>query len=311
MKKQVISYMWVVLLLLAASLAACAAEAAYAPVDYGQADTDDFGDTVGEYWTEAEEASSRSANYDTSLPSTEKRLVIMNADISIVAMDPAEAMDTIATMAETYGGFVVSSNLYQVTGKRGAEIPHATITIRVPAERLKQALAEIELMAVEVLSKNQSGQDVTKEYTDLKSRLRNLEDAAEQLRQIMDEAYKTEDVLRVYNELTAVTEKAEVIRGQIKFYEESAALSAISVTLTQFEGDEPIEPVTVEGWKPLVVLRNATQTLVNFFQGFVNFLIYVVVVVIPILALIAAPFLIGWWVVRKVRKPKKIAKEQQ
>lgn len=106
-----------------------------------------------------------------------------------------------------------------------------------------------------------------------------------------------------------MTEKAEVIRGQIKYYEESAAFSAISVILTQFEGDEPIEPVTVEGWKPLVVLRNATQTLVNFLQGFVNFLIYVIVVLIPILALIAAPFLIGWWVVRKVRKPKKITKE--
>jgi hypothetical protein len=294
---------------LTASLVACAGEAAYAPGDYGYADTDDF-DTAGdENWNVAGEPSSRSANYDASLPSTGKRLVIMNADISIVAMDPAEAMDTIATMAETYGGFVVSSNLYQVMGKRGAEIPHATITIRAPAERLKQALAEIELLAVEVLSKNQSGQDVTKEYTDLKSRLRNLEDATEQLRQIMDEAYKTEDVLRVYNELTAVTEKAEVIRGQINYYEEATALSVISVTLTQFEGDEPIEPVTVEGWKPLVVLRNAAQTLVNFLQGFVNFLIYVIVVLIPILALIAAPFLLGWWVVRKVRKPRKIAKK--
>jgi len=289
--------LYIVLLILTTSLVACAGEAVYAPAEYGYANTDDF-DTAGdEHWTVAGE------------PYTEKRLVIMNADISIAAMDPAEAMDTIATMAETYGGFVVSSNLYQVMGKRGTEIPHATITVRVPAERLKQALAEIELMAVEVLSKNQSGQDVTKEYTDLKSRLRNLEDATEQLRQIMDEAYKTEDVLRVYNELTAVTEKAEVIRGQMKYYEESAALSAISVTLTQFEGDEPIEPVTVEGWKPLVVLRNATQTLVNFLQGFVNFLIYVIVVLIPVLAIIAAPFLIGWWVVRKVRKTKKTAKE--
>jgi hypothetical protein len=306
MKRPKFIHLHFVLLLLGVSLAACGAAA---PADYGYADTSDSGDTGAEYWTEAGEPSSRSANYDANSPNTGKRLVIMNADISIVAMDPAEAMDTIATMAETSGGFVVSSNLYQVMGKRGAEIPHATITVRVPAERLKQALAEIELLAVEVLSKNQSGQDVTKEYTDLKSRLRNLEDAAKQLRQIMDDAYNTEDVLRVYNELTTVTEKAEVIRGQIKFYEESAALSAISVTLTQFEGDEPIEPVTVEGWKPLVVLRNAAQTLVNFLQGFVYFLIYVVVVLIPILALIASPFLIGWWVVRKVRKPKKIAKE--
>jgi hypothetical protein len=289
------------LIIFSVSLAACASaadeafnyEASIAP-----------GDTGGEIWDEAEDFTDSAVNHEASPPQTGERLVIMNADISIVAMDPAEAMDTIASMAETYRGFVVSSNLRQVMGKKGTDIPYATITIRVPADRLKQALNEIELLAVEVLSKNQSGQDVTKEYTDLNSRLRNLEDTAEQLRLIMDEARKTEDVLRVYNELTRVNEEAEVIRGQINFYEESAAYSAISVTLTQFEEEEPIEPVTVEGWKPLAVLRDAAQTLVNFFQGFVNFLIYVVVVFIPILALIAAPFLIGWWIVRKVRKPK-------
>jgi hypothetical protein len=308
MKKTRFTCLYVVLLILATSLAACGGAEMAAPADYEYGDTVDVGGTGGETRAEAEEFADSAVNHDSSLPNTEERLVIMNADISIVAMDPAEAMDTIATMAETYRGFVVSSNLHQVMGKRGTEIPYATITIRVPAERLKQALNEIELLAVEVLSKNQSGQDVTKEYTDLNSRLRNLEDAAEQLRQIMDEATKTEDVLQVYKELTAVNEQAEVIRGQIKFYEESAAYSAISVTLNQFEEEEPIEPVTVEGWNPLAVLRDAAQTLVNFFQGFVNFLIYVFVLFLPILVLIAAPFLIAWWVIRKVRKPKKSSK---
>jgi hypothetical protein len=305
MKRPRFICLYVVVLILATSLAACGgAEAAYAPVDYEYAATMAPGDTGDEYRGEAEEFTDSAVNHDASLPTSGERLVIMNADISIVAMDPAEAMETIATMAETYKGFVVSSNLHQVMGKKGIEVPYATITIRVPADRLKQALNEIELLAVEVLSKNQSGQDVTKEYTDLNSRLSNLEDAAEQLRQIMDEATKTEDVLQVYKELTAVNEQAEVLRGQIKYYEESAAYSAISVTLTQFEEEEPIEPVTVEGWKPLAVLRDAAQALVNFLQGFVNFLIYAFVLFLPILVLIAAPFLIGWWVVRKVRKPK-------
>jgi len=300
MKRPRFTCLYIILFILAASLAACGAGgAAYEPEA-----TMAVGYAGDEYRAAAEEPVDSSINYNASIPNSGERLVIMNADISIVAMDPAEAMDTIAAMADTYRGFVVSSNLRQVMGKRGIEVPYATITIRVPAERLKQALNEIELLAVEVLSKNQTGQDVTKEYTDLNSRLRNLEDAAEQLRQIMDQATKTEDVLRVYKELTSVTEQAEVLRGQIKFYEESAAYSAISVTLTQFEEEEPIEPVTVEGWNPLAVLRDAAQTLVNFFQGFVNFLIYVLVVLLPILILIATPFLIGWWVVRKVRKPK-------
>jgi hypothetical protein len=296
-------------LILAASLAACGdADEAFmeAPVDYGYADT---GNNAGGWDIEAEESSvGKSANYDASLPDLGDRLVIMNADLSMVVMDPAAALDTIAQMANDYGGFVVSSNLHQVMGKKGTEVPYATITIRVPAERLEKTLEEIEMLAVEVTTKNQSGQDVTKEYTDLKSRLKNLEETIEQLQKIMDEAYKTEDVLMVYEELTRRTEEAEVIRGQIKYYEESAAFSKISVTLTQFEEEEPVEPVTVEGWRPLQVLRDAAQYLVNFLQEFVNFLIWFVIGVLPTLAIIASPFIIGWLIWRKRRKPKKTDK---
>jgi hypothetical protein len=193
-------------------------------------------------------------------------------------------------------------------GKKGTEVPYATITIRVPAERLEKTLEEIEMLAVEVTTKNQSGQDVTKEYTDLKSRLRNLEETIEQLQKIMDEAYKTEDVLMVYEELTRRTEEAEVIRGQIKYYEESAAYSKISVTLTQFEEEEPIEPVTVEGWRPGKVLRDAFQSLLDFLQAFVDFMINFIVSFIPKLLIIGSPFFIGWWIWRKRRKPKKAGK---
>ena len=56
---------------------------------------------------------------------------------------------------------------------------------------------------------------MTSDYTDLQSRLRNLEDAEEQLRTIMDSAFNTEDVLTVYNRLVEVREQIEVIKGQI------------------------------------------------------------------------------------------------
>ena len=47
----------------------------------------------------------------------------------------------------------------------------------------------------------------------------------------MASATKTEDVMNVFNQLTQVREQIEVIKGQIKYYEESAALSAINVQI--------------------------------------------------------------------------------
>ncbi|PKN87347.1 MAG: hypothetical protein CVU46_04890, partial [Chloroflexi bacterium HGW-Chloroflexi-8] len=118
-------------------------------------------------------------------PAEITRLVIRNADLSIVVVEPNNAMGYITQMADRMGGYVVSSNLWKSTNYKGIEIPEASVTIRVPANLLNQALDEIKNLTenkdVDVLSENVSGQDVTKEYTDLNSQLKNLEDAEKQL----------------------------------------------------------------------------------------------------------------------------------
>jgi hypothetical protein len=225
-----------------------------------------------------------------------ERLVIKNADVSIVVDDPAAALDDISALADELGGFVVSSNLYQSTSAAGIEYPSASITIRVPAESLSDALDRIEGQAVRVVSQSQSGQDVTSQYTDLQSRLRNLEDAEELLRQIMDEARDTEDVLNAFNQLNYITEQIEVLKGQIQYYEESAALSAISVQLIASASEQPI---TIGGWEPVGVAKDAIQSLIGALQGLVNAVIWIVLYVLPILLVIGIPL---WLIVRGVRR---------
>lgn len=212
-----------------------------------------------------------------------ERMVIRNANLSIVVRDPAEAMDEIISMAEGMGGFVVTSNLYQRRLANGNLVLEGNVTVRVPALNLNEALSRIKGLVenpqTDVLSENISGQDVTAEYTDLKSRLRNLEDAAEQLRKIMETATKTEDVLRVLNELRSVTEQIEVLKGQIKYYEESAAMSAISVNI---QAQESVAPISVGGWKPEGVARDAIQALIDAYQTIASGVIWAILFCLPI-----------------------------
>ncbi len=142
----------------------------------------------------------------TGEESSANRIVIKNANLSIVVEDPSTAMEEIGSMAEKLGGFVVSSNLYKVTKEGGIEVPEANLTIRVPAETLDQTLADIKTLVADpeedVLSENVSGQDVTRDYTDLESRLRNLENTEKQLQEILDQAKTTEEVMSVFNQLS-------------------------------------------------------------------------------------------------------------
>lgn len=228
-------------------------------------------------------------------PQSAERLVIKNASLSIVVDAPQRSMNTISALAESMGGFVVSSYLYQTTLASGIEVPSASITIRVPAARLQDALDQIEAGAVEVLTRNESGQDVTAEYTDLQSRLRNLEGAEDLLRQIMEEATDTEDILNAFYQLNSITEQIEVLKGQIQYYEESAAMSAISVELIP---SQSVEPITIGGWEPAGVAKDAIQALVNALQGLADALIWFALYLLPILLLIGLPL---WLVVRGIR----------
>jgi hypothetical protein len=231
-----------------------------------------------------------------------QRMVIKNAELSIVVGDPLQKMDDISNMAEEMGGFVVSSNVWQNTLSNGAKVPHASITIRVPSERLDEALGLIKAGVGEITSENVSGQDVTSDYTDLQSRLRNLEAAETQLQAIMDEASKTEDVLQVYNNLVNVREQIEVIKGQMQYYEQAAALSMISVDIT---GDEEAQPLQIGGWQPAGVAKDAIETMINTLQSLGNIAIWFVLCVLPIGILVGVPLFFAGRYVRRLRKRQK------
>jgi hypothetical protein len=231
------------------------------------------------------------------------RMVIRNANLVMVVTDPAASSDQIAAMASSLGGFTVSSYTYQAsTDSAGNKIMQANITVRVPAAQLDSFLAQLAGLAVEVRSKNISGQDVTADYADLDARLRNLEAAEAQLVSIMDKATKTEDVLAVFNQLTYIREQIEQIKGQMKFYAESASLSAVTVEL---QADVLSQPIEVGGWKIEGVARQAVEALVRAMQGLVTLGVWGIIYLVPLLLVILLPlYLLGRFVVRRTRKPK-------
>ncbi len=254
------------------------------------------------------EESAPISDYSTSGSSVE-RIVIKNGNLSVVVPDPAVSMDAISKIASGMGGYVVASNIYKTTTNSGLEVPAANITIRVPAEQMDVALKQIKAMvedpAVDILSEDISGQDVTNEVTDLESRLRNLQAAETQLLEIMDNATKTEDVLSVFQELTTVRGEIEVIQGQIKYYRESASLSAISVYL---QAKAAVEPITVAGWQPGVQVQKALQALVNGGKYLVNLLIWLILFVLPLLAIIFLPI---YFIIKAIRKRKQAKKTEE
>jgi hypothetical protein len=242
-----------------------------------------------------------------------ERLVIQNVDMSIVVPDPKTRMKEISDMAVAMGGFVVSSNLYQSAyGPNNIEAPAGNLTVRVPSTKLDEALASIKEGAVDVTYENRSGEDVTSQYVDLGSRLSAKRAAEKKLLEILDAADTTEDTLAVYVQLQQIQTEIEVLVGQMKYYEESAALSAISIGLV---AEESVKPIEIGGWKLQGTANDAVQDLVRFTQGFTRFLIRFVIFNLPALILIGIPlfgaFIGGRALFRRFRKSKAVVEVEE
>ncbi len=301
-------------------LAACGVKAAATPsvqlvspgIDNSGAPAYENAPLPTQAYSAVSDASKAAGSGNASTAALQDRLVIMNADLTIVIPDPQAKMDAINQLANNLGGFVISMNMYQTYTQNGATAPEGTISIRVPSDKLDNALTQIKADAVEVRNETRSGQDVTSTYVDLQSQLTNLEMAETDLQAIMDEAKnnpnssttsKTQDVLDVYNQIISVRGQIESIKGQMQYYEQSSAYSLINVTLV---AEETIQPIEIGGWKPEGVARDAIQSLIKFWQNFVNFLIKIFLLVLPILITIFGPIaLIIWGIVALVKRQKR------
>jgi len=156
-----------------------------------------------------------------------ERLVIRNATLDIVVMDTEATVSAVAALVEEYGGYIVESSTYQY--EQGLQ---ATVTFRVPAEKLDDALERIRKMATEVRHENITGQDVTEEYVDLRLLLKNAEATRDRLLAILEQAKTVKETLEVERELSRVREEIERIKGRLAFLERETAFSTIHIVFS-------------------------------------------------------------------------------
>ncbi|MGC9395765.1 MAG: DUF4349 domain-containing protein [Anaerolineae bacterium] len=205
-----------------------------------------------------------------------KKMIIYNAELSLVVKDSGVAQEEITAMIEGLEGYVSNSSSYTYSGG----LRRITLTLRLPAEKFNEAMSALREMAMEVTQETIGTQDVTQEYVDLESRLRALEAKADRLEELMEQAEDTEAVLAVYEQLSQTQIEIEQTKGRMQYLERSAAMATITVTLTP---DELSQPIEIAGWRPGGVAKESFQALIKAFQWLINALIRIVILVLPVM----------------------------
>jgi len=202
-----------------------------------------------------------------------------------------EAAEEISDIAKSNGGTVFSSNFFQ--GKDNTK--SGTVSVKVPVNNFEKTFSEMKKVASLVLRESASGTDVTEQYTDLQAQLKNKQTEEQAFTRIMEQAQKIDDILAVQRELSRVRGQIEQLQGRIKYLESQTDMSTITASLTE---DANIS--ITDKWRPWQVVKESVSVLVKKIQDFVDFVIRLVILAVPILLLYGILALVVYRIGKKI-----------
>jgi hypothetical protein len=207
------------------------------------------------------------------------RKLIRTFNLQLEVGNTEDVADKVKTLVSRLGGYVSSAN-----GQRRGDVLYYSLTVRVPVERVDEALAAIRNFAVRIDREQQQVEDVTDQYIDLDARMRTLEATEAELRAFLAESRqrgrKVTEIMEVYRELVEIRSQIEQIRTQLNSFDKLAALSTINLELVPTEAARPV--VAGDRWRPGDTARSSARTLVGFLRWLVDFAIFAVIVLAPV-----------------------------
>jgi hypothetical protein len=221
-----------------------------------------------------------------------ERKIVRTGSFTLEVKDIGKAQDDIGALAGQMGGFIVSSNQ-----RANDDNPTGYISIRVPAERFNEAAQKIKALGIKVVYETTNSQDVTEQYTDLKSQLKNLEATEAQYLELMKKADNVKDILEVQRELSNVRGDIERVKGRIQYLDRTSDMSLIEVSLKKSK------PIGESKWEVSDVLKSAVDGLIAFGEILISLIIWLLVFS-PVWILI----IVIVWLVRRKKKAKALPK---
>ncbi|MFH0890514.1 MAG: DUF4349 domain-containing protein, partial [Candidatus Liptonbacteria bacterium] len=174
-----------------------------------------------------------------------ERKVVRSGYLNMLVENSDESAQKVHGIAKEMGGFVEESRVY--VSQYDESVKNGTVTIRVPAAKFDETLAEIKKLGIKVESENVNAQDVTEHYVDLEAQLKNYRLEEQQYQEILKRAQKVEEMLKVHSQLARVRGDIERIEGQLKYLSSQVDMSSITVNLTG-EADTTVLGIR---WRPL------------------------------------------------------------
>jgi hypothetical protein len=217
--------------------------------------------------------------------------IIRTADLQFVVKDFEQAGEDLKRLiGEFKEGYLAHAD---VTGSAGAP-RHGKWVIRIPVAQFEAFIEAANRLGVPQSSRIDS-QDVTEEYYDLDTRIKNHKVEENRLLKHLERSTaKLEEILAVEREINRVRGEIEQQEGRLRRLAELTTFTTVTVTIQEVKNYAPPQPLTFSG-RIVATFFESVDALKVFAQE-TTLLLVALAPWLPIIAVIAA---VIWLVIRR------------
>jgi uncharacterized protein DUF4349 len=198
-----------------------------------------------------------------------ERSIIRTGTMTIRVKDVQLAADKASALVGGGDGYVGDT---QTTSNDKGQTVGVQVVLRVPVNDYNRVVAEVKKLG-QVTSNSHKATDVTKDLTDVESRIASQKKSIERLRTLMSKANTVGDVIQVESELATREADLESLQSQQATLSAQAALSTLTLNFEKppakpapaaaAEDNTGFLPGLKAGWHALVATVDVTLTVLG------------------------------------------------
>ena len=245
-----------------------------------------------------------SASATGGVPQLEGQKLITTVEVSAETEDLDELMAAVNNRIAELGGYIEFQNTYFGSAYANYRYRSANMTIRIPAENLADFLQHMEGIS-NVVSKQQSQENVTLQYVDTESRMAALQAERDRLMELMEQAGDLSDLLQIEARLTEVLYELESTTAQLRSLDNQVSYATVELFIDEVTEYTPVQERTV--WQRIAA--GFTENIRDIGEGVQDFFVWLVTYSPQLILIAAAAFLITRIIRRAIRR-RKAKKEE-
>lgn len=228
---------------------------------------------VEEVYYEAADSISLNTSASASESGNVEQKLIKRVSMNAETEDLDALLAQLSQKISDLGGYVEYQELYNGSAYSSYRYRSANLTIRIPAARLGEFTEQVQGVS-NVVSYNESQDDVTLTYVDTESRMNALKVEEERLLELLAKAENMSDLLEIEARLTDVRYELESTTSQLRVLENQVSYATVELNIDQVKVYTEVEEQTV--WQRIGSgfqknLRGIGDDLVDFFVWVVTY----------------------------------------